>query len=401
LLLLTNEQTNYFKLEHLLLLQAICSQASIAIENAQLYDKMAQEQQRLAAVLQGAADAILMFDKESHLTLVNPAGQKLFTDYELKIGQPLVEDRGYGALIAALKEVRRLNAAFSGEIGWPDQRVFSASLTPVKEGGCVVVLHDVTYFKNLEKVKNEFIATASHDLRNPITSVKGFSMLIKQAGPLNEIQEDFVQRIQNAATNMGELVENMLDLAKTDMGVEPNHETIDLDALLLQIADEFQPAARAKKQSLLFEETTTRFQAHGDALQLRQAFRNLIGNAIKYSPEGGTVTISVREDADVINIQIKDDGYGIPPGDLPLVFNRFYRVRNNGHDDIEGNGLGLAIVKSIAERHGGDVSVESELGKGSCFSFTLPLISDSNQSTGDTRTVLLADESKVVVNKQP
>ena len=382
LLLLTNEQTDYFKLEHLLLLQAICSQASIAVENAQLYDKMAQEQQRLAAVLQGAADAIVMFDRENRLSLVNPAGQKLFTDYEMKIGQPLMDGRGYDALLAMLDQMRRSNASFSGEIGWPDKRVFSASLTPVKEGGCVVVLHDVSRFKELEKVKDEFIATASHDLKNPITSISGFSHLIKQAGPLNDTQLDFVQRIHHAAATMGELVENMMDLARMDMHAESKNEELDLAHLLWEIADEFQPQAEAKRQLLTLDKTVPGSKVQGDALQLRQALRNLIGNAVKYTPDGGAITLSLTQEANMVNIKIKDSGYGIPSSDLPHIFDRFYRVRNNGHEEIEGNGLGLAIVKSIIEKHDGHITAESKQGKGSCFTISLPLVSMPESSIG-------------------
>jgi signal transduction histidine kinase/DNA-binding response OmpR family regulator len=374
LLLLTNEQVNYFKLEHLLLLQAICSQASIAIENAQLYDKMAQEQQRLAAVLQGAADAILMFDGENRLSMVNPAGQRLFTDYQMTLGQPLVEGKGYDDLITMLMDTRRTSDSFSGEIGWPDKRVFSASLTPLQENGCVVVLHDVSHFKELEKVKDEFIATASHDLRNPITSISGFSQLIRQAGPLNDMQLDFAERIQHAATNMTELVENMMNLARMDLHAESKREEVEINSLVWEIADEFQPQAEAKKQLLTLAETAPGTKVQGDPLQLRQAFRNLVGNAIKYTPEDGTIVISLEQDQGTVRIDIKDTGYGIPATDLPHIFNRFYRVRNNGHDQIEGNGLGLAIVKSIVEKHGGQISVESANGKGSCFQVTLPTV---------------------------
>jgi signal transduction histidine kinase len=102
--------------------------------------------------------------------------------------------------------------------------------------------------------------------------------------------------------------------------------------------------------------------------------RNLIGNALKYTPDGGAITLSTERHADMIHIHVRDTGYGIPPADLPHLFNRFYRVRNNGHDDIEGNGLGLAIVKSVAESMDGDVTVESEVGKGSRFTFSLPLV---------------------------
>jgi signal transduction histidine kinase len=372
-LVLANEQTSYFTLDHLLLLQVITSQASIAVENAQLYDKMSQEQQRLSAVLQSAADAILMFDGEGRLSLVNPAGQKLFTDYEAKIGQRLASGSGYDSFLHLLDQARLFNASFSGEVAWPDKRVFSASMTPVQEGGIVVVLHDITHFKQLEKVKNEFIATASHDLRNPLTSIKGYSVLIQQAGQLNDNQIDFAKRIQHAAQHMTELVENMLDLAKMDLGAEQKQEALDVSSVLYELADEFQPQAKTKGQVLQLEHVESNSKVQGDALKIRQALRNLIGNAIKYTPDGGMITISLTNESGMVNVRIKDTGYGIPTADLPHIFNRFYRVRNNGHDDIEGNGLGLAIVKSIAEQYGGDVMVESETGKGSCFTFCVPL----------------------------
>jgi signal transduction histidine kinase/CheY-like chemotaxis protein len=373
LLILANEQPSYFTLDHLLLLQVITSQASIAVENAQLYDKVSQEQHRLSAVLQNAADAILMFDSEAQLSLVNPAGHKLFTDYEAKIGQRMAPGAGYDAFLHLLDQARSFNASFSGEVVWPDKRVFSASMTPVQEGGMVVVLHDITHFKQLEKVKNEFIATASHDLRNPLTNIKGYSVLIQQAGSLSENQVDFVKRIQRSAEHMTELVENMLDLAKMDLGAEQKKDTFDIGAALYELTYEFQPQAKAKEQSLTLEQAETDSKIQGDALKIRQALRNLIGNAIKYTPEGGAITLSLTHQADMVHIRVKDTGYGIPAADLPHLFKRFYRVRDNGHDEIEGNGLGLAIVKSTAEAHGGDVTVESEAGKGSCFTFSLPL----------------------------
>ncbi len=374
LFVLVHEQPDYFSQDHHVLLQAIASQASIAVENAKLYADMAREQQRSAAILHSAADAIMMFDADGILSMLNPAAEKLFTDYQTKLGLPLARDSGYDMLINCLEEAYNSDRPYSRDVVWPDQRVFIGQFTPIPDGGCVVVLHDVTHFKKLEKVKDEFIATASHDLRNPITSIKGFSQLIQQAGPLNEIQEEFIQRIQHAADNMNDLVGNMLDLAKMDLGAEPRREILDVAHLLAQIVAEFQPQAEAKGQLLALKETETHSSVKGDAFQLRQAIKNLVGNAIKYTPAGGTVTLSSRNLAGVVRINIQDTGYGMPASDLPHVFERFYRVRNNGHDEIEGNGLGLAIVKSIAEGHRGNVTVESEPGKGSAFTLTLPLV---------------------------
>ena len=373
LLVLVHEQAGYYKEEHQLLLQAIAGQAAIAMENARLYANMAQEQQKVTAILQGAADPIMMFDVDSCLFMLNPAARGLFAGDEPKLGLPLVRGVGYDTLIGALEEAFTSGKAYSKEMPWNDKRVFNALFTPIAEGGCVVVLHDVTHFKQLEKVKNEFVATASHDLRNPLTSIKGYSLLIQKMGPLNDSQVDFARRIERAAEHMTELVENMLDLAKMDLDAKLQHEILDLTPLLMKLADEFKPQAEAKGQVLTLGQTQDNSMVRGDALKIRQALRNLIGNAIKYTPNGGTVTLSSEHTANMVQIHIKDTGYGIPASDLPHLFNRFYRVRNNGHDDIEGNGLGLAIVKSIAEGHGGDVIVESEPGNGSRFSFILPL----------------------------
>ena len=394
MLMLTNENTNYFTHEHLLLLQAITSQASIAVENARLYDKVAQEQQRLAAVLQSAADTILMFDADRCLRLVNPAGQKLFTDYQVRIGQPLPAESGYDAFLKLLDQTQHSNAPFSGEIAWVDQRVFSASMTPVREGGIVVVLHDVTRFKELERVKDEFVATASHDLRNPITAIYGYTQLIKQAGPLNDSQQEFIERTQNAAKNIEELVENMLDLAKMDLGAEKNFDLLNLSPLIWEMADEFQVQADAKRQLLAVGQTKRYSIVEADALKIRQALRNLIGNAIKYTPEGGVIMLTLEHQAGMAHVKIQDTGYGIPRNDLPHVFDRFYRVHDNGPAKIKGNGLGLAIVKSIANEHRGDVLVESEVGKGSCFSLAIPLISNADFST------FQPDHPQSVTNKQ-
>ena len=374
LLILTHEQSGYFNLDHQLLLQAITSQAAIAVENAQLYSNVAKEQLRLNAVLQSAADAILVFDADGCLSLLNPAGEKLFTDYDAKLGLPLARGRGYDTLIELLETANASSKPITGEFVSPNKQTFSALLTPIENGGCVTVLHDVTRFKDLERVKNEFVATASHDLRNPITSIKGYGQLIMHGGGLNENQTDFVKRILRGADHMSELVENMLDLAKMDLGLERKKDEVDIYKALVQVADEFRPQAEAKGQRLTLEKTATSFKVQGDAFQLSQVLHNLIGNAIKYTPNDGDVTLSLHEEHNMVSICVQDTGYGIPSADLPHIFDRFYRVRNNGHDEISGNGLGLAIVKAIAEQHGGDVSVESKPGKGTCFTLKLPSV---------------------------
>ena len=373
LLVLAHEQAEYFESEHLLLLQAIASQAAIAIENARLYTNSTQEQKRLAAVLKFAAEAILMFDEQGKLCLLNPEGEKLFTDFNANLNQPLPKGHGYDALINLLNDARTSRGAKSSDVTWPDQRTFTALITPIEDGGQIAILHDVTRFKDLDQVKNEFIATASHDLKNPLTTISGFTTLLEQAGPLNKQQKDFVDRIQAAAQNMRELVQNMMSLAQMDLNATQKYESVELGALLAGITEEFAPQATAKEQTLHFNQFTFQTFINGDQLQLKQLFRNLVGNALKYSPQGGSITLEAKVESEKIQVNVQDSGFGIPAADLPFIFDRFYRVRNGKNSEVEGNGLGLAIVKSIVEQHGGQVNVQSEVDKGTCFSVSLPL----------------------------
>ncbi len=363
---------NAFQESDRVVLENLAAQIAAALERIKLFESVEQEERRLAAVLRGAADGILVMDVEGRLQLLNPAGQRLFTDVDTKLGRPLPAGRGYDDLIALLDRARESRGSEEGEIAWPDKRTFSALITPIEEGGHVAILHDVSHFVDVERVKNEFIAAASHDLKGPITAIFGYSQLLAKGGELTPQQSDYLSRMQKAAKQMLDLVQNLLELARIDMGVDLKLEPCNMRDLLTGVADEFQAQAASKGQN--FKLLPFEGQAHimADTPRLRQVLRNLIGNAIKYTPGGGAVTISGVVEEEAIQIEIRDTGIGIPPADLPFIFEKFYRVQTSETRDIEGNGLGLAIVKSIVEQHGGKVKVESDIGKGSSFSFTLP-----------------------------
>jgi signal transduction histidine kinase/response regulator RpfG family c-di-GMP phosphodiesterase len=379
LLVLAHEQSNYFNLEHKLLLQAIAGQAAIAVENAQLYSGAVQEQQRLAAVLRSAADAILMFDADAHLTLLNPAGEKLFKDGHAKLDSPLPSGAGYDVFIEYLGAACTTGKAQSAEILWPDRRVFTAQFAPIDAGGCVAILNDVSRFKMLEQAKNEFIATTTHSLKTPLTKISLLSQLIPKIGPLNDKQAEYLRHICETVREMDHVVLDLLELEKMDEGgLELKQEPVKVNELAFEIAEEFQLEVKAREQSLQFERTVGEPEVLADRFQLQRALRNLVNNAIKFAPEKGSIVISVQVDKNAVVIGVKDNGIGISKQDLPFIFDRFYRAQSDELKDIEGVGLGLAIVKSIVERHGGQVSVESERGKGSCFSIRLPV----SQSVG-------------------
>jgi len=261
-------------------------------------------------------------------------------------------------------------------VDWPDQRVFAALTTPIEAGGLVVVLHDVTHFKDLERVKTEFIATASHDLKNPIHAVLGFSDLLEKAGPLNDLQRDFVDRLKRSSNQMYELVLNLLELARTDLDTSLDAKPYDLQDLLSSVTNEFRTQAVDKGHELTFEEMADRPQVKVDLPRIRQVLQNLVGNAIKYTPNDGTISLTTENAGSMIWVHVQDNGLGIPEEDLPHIFDKFYRVEADDRLDIQGNGLGLAIVKAIVEQHGGEIKVRSIFGEGSCFSFSLPLAKD-------------------------
>jgi len=388
-----SQRAGAFQESDRVVLETLASQITSALERIQLFESVEHEQQRLSAVLRSAADAILVFDTQGRLLLANPAGQRLFTDIQAQVGQPLPADSGYDDLTHMLDNLRKANTSGQGEIAWPDKRTFSIVVTSVEDGGQVAILHDVSHFKALDHLKNEYLATASHDLKNPIFAVLGYSDLLGKAGPLSPMQTDFVGRIRNSAIQMQDLVLNLLEIARMEMGTKLRLEKIDLNEVLASVVDEFRPQADAKQHTITMELCSAPLQVTGDKIRIQQVARNLLGNAIKYTPNGGQITVSsqvdsadadpgsaYRADADpgsayrqLACVKFKDTGFGIPEESLPHLFEKFFRVRDDQTQDIEGNGLGLAIVKSILSQHGGKVQVESVYGKGSCFSIHLPL----------------------------
>jgi signal transduction histidine kinase/DNA-binding response OmpR family regulator len=369
-----SKRVSAFQESDRVVLETLAMQIETASERIRLFESVEQEKQRMDAVLNAAADAILLVDTEGKLQLVNLAGERLFTDVDTRVGQALPEGWGYDRLIELINNAQNVDGSTEGEVDWPDQRVFSALTTPIEAGGLVVVLHDITHFKDLERVKNEFIATASHDLKNPIHAVLGFSDLLEKAGPLNDLQRDFVDRLKRASNQMSELVLNLLELARTDLDTSLNLQIYDLLDMLSCVVHEFQAQAANKGHELTFETPPERFQVKVDLPRIRQVLHNLVGNAIKYTPSNGIITISTGKGNKVIWIHISDNGLGIPEVDLPYIFDKFYRVETDDRMDIQGNGLGLAIVKAIIEQHGGKITVTSTFGEGSCFSFSLPLV---------------------------
>jgi len=372
-LAVSKSQTNGFHESDYALLETLSTQIAAAMERVGLFESVEQEQRRLLAVLHSAADAILVMDAQMRLTLANPAGERLFSDLDSRVGQAFPEDEGYEELNELLWKVSKNGAHQQGEVNWPDGRVFSVLVAPIEEGGQVAVLHDVSHFKALAELKNEYIATATHDLKNPIQAVLGYNDLLTKAGELNPMQRDFSKRIRSSALQMRDLVLNLLEISRLESGMRMNMETLDLKEVLEEATIELQDQIQAKGHYLELKFCDERLPIQGDRTLIQQLVRNLLGNAIKYTPENGQITLTSDIEDDHVSIKFQDTGVGIPSKDLPYVFEKFFRVQSDETRDIEGTGLGLAIVRSIVENHKGHIHVESSLGVGTTFTVNLPL----------------------------
>ena len=244
------------------------------------------------------------------------------------------------------------------------------------EGGVVTILRDITRDKQLAAVKTDFVSRVSHELRTPLSSIKAYvEMLIDGEAHDETARGEFYDIIQSESERLSRLIDNILSISRIESGVvKVTRENLSLARLVTEAVDVILPQAQAKGISLYCEEMPLYFQVHADRDMVFQAIINLMSNAVKYTPVGGsvTVTVAVDEQAKSAEVAVSDTGAGIPREALGHVFDKFYRVKSHGKL-AKGTGLGLALVKHVVERvHGGKVGVTSEVGQGSTFTITLP-----------------------------
>jgi signal transduction histidine kinase len=264
------------------------------------------------------------------------------------------------------------------EVDFPGNRTYHATASPVMADnqvmGRVCVLTDITQFKELDALKSEFVSTVSHDLRSPLTLMRGYATMLQMVGELNEQQTGYINKIVNGIESMSFLVNNLLDLGRIEAGVGLQLEKVPVEDVTRQVIEGLHIQAIQKQIDLTFNPPPEKKSlVEADQALLHQAIYNLVDNAIKYTEAGGQVTVTVKVKSDKVVWVVQDTGIGISPLDLPRVFERFFRPAGRRSGQRKGSGLGLTIVKSIAERHGGSVKAESQLGKWSIFTLTIPL----------------------------
>jgi len=341
---------------------------------------LARERNQLRTVVEGMVEGVLLTDATGTILLANAAFARIFNALPPVQGRRPLETARIPALQEAVQAALEAPEPLTREItlGGAEERVIRASLAAIREGeervGAVAVFHDVTELKRLERVRREFVSNVSHELRTPLTAIKGYAETLRDGGLKDpERAGEFVDVIHRHAERLRNLIEDLLDLAAIEQGqaqialaLTPLRETVE------QAEGVIRPAAERKGQTLSIAIPAGIPDPLADRDRLAQVLINLLDNAVKFTPQGGRITVSASSSPGRVMVTISDTGVGIPPGDLGRIFERFYRVDRSRDRREGGTGLGLAIAKHLTQAMGGSIEVESAQGQGTTFKVVLP-----------------------------
>jgi PAS domain S-box-containing protein len=329
------------------------------------------ERSKLDAIIANIQDVVIVLDERQNILLANHAVYDIFNLGSKEIVGRLLVDVISNPDLKALLERAGDGPLKYHEVNFDDGRVFNAQYTPIPKIGAAVTMQDISYLKELDRLKSDFIHTVSHDLRSPLTSILGYTELLERTGPLNANQKEFLQRLQGSIQHITALINDLLDLGRIEAGFDTRREAVQLESVLKYTLDMFDGYIKKKKISLTTDIAPNLHSLRANPIRIRQMLDNLVGNAIKYTPDEGSIHVSMSMQDNQIILKVEDSGFGIPAEEQGRVFEKFYRA-TNAAENVEGSGLGLAIVKSIVDSHQGRVWVESIVGKGSSFIVLLP-----------------------------
>jgi len=312
------------------------------------------------------------------LVVISPDGRVVFVNRAARADLGLKEDACTGSPqevfqqpdLLEIFDEHRYHPSHC-EISLDDGRVLCAETTEIPEVGLVIVLHDITYLKELDRIKTDFVNTVSHDLRSPLTAILGYVELIARAGPVNDQQREFIHRVQYSVNNITALINDLLDLGRVEAGFDTRNEVVHLPTIILEVVGDLQKRIKEKEHQVTLDLPDDLPPLIGNPTRLRQMISNLLVNAVKYTPDHGQISVLCHPEDGQIILEIKDNGPGILPAEQPFVFDKFYRGSNIPHDS-PGSGLGLAIVKTIVQSHQGRIWLESTPGQGAAFTIVLP-----------------------------
>jgi PAS domain S-box-containing protein len=348
---------------------------------------IATEKSKIKTIINCMGDGVLVCDRDGCIVLSNPAASRilkapeafLLGNYSNQCNLPQELSHTIGESLKA-KDTGYTSVSQELSVGESGEIFLRAHTAPVRNDigeimGSVTVLQDISHLKELDKMKTEFIAMVTHELRAPIAAVEQQLSVIlnKMAGEVTEKQEQLLSRAKKRANGLLDLIKDLLDLSKIEAGKMVQYkEPLLLQEVIQRVVDLMKVEAENKKIDLQFSAPPNISLIHADRNSMEGIFTNLISNAIKYTPEGGKVWVTLSEESEFVKAAVSDTGIGIKKEDLSRIFDKFYRVKTTETRQIVGTGLGLSIVKSIVDAHLGSISVESKEGAGTTFTVSFP-----------------------------
>ncbi len=365
--------------------------ASSANERVQ---SITEEKNKLVTILSGLVEGVIAIDEEQNIIHINEAAETALRLHSSSKGQSVWTSINNIEIHEILENIFNQGGISRNQVRIPGGAketvldVYGAALSspsspnrPDKKHGAILVLHDVSDLEMLENVRRDFVTNASHELKTPLTAIRGIiETILLDKNMDQEMVYHFLNRVQSQTSRLVNIVSDLMALSRLESGEDIEFEIIALKDIVQQSINSFKVIAQEKNLGLSLNakevETKNTFIS-GDAHAITQLLDNLIDNAIKYTPESGQIRVNIynseENNAGWINIEVCDDGLGISQADQARIFERFYRVDKGRSRDLGGTGLGLAIAKHITEQHKGKIKLDSEMGKGSTFTITLPL----------------------------
>jgi two-component system phosphate regulon sensor histidine kinase PhoR len=372
-----------------------------------LSDAVLGEKSLMTSIMDSIADGVVVCDVLGTIQILNPKAKEILGLYgENAVGQSAVdfirrfEKVPYETMRERFRMIVERGETFSSEIrlSIPTTRFYTLQLGPVRSQdglvhGIVGVLSDITGLKEMDQMKTDLMSMVTHEIRTPLATVRGFAQILLKGGLGNDKSKEFLEIINRQSNRLVNLVNDFLDITRIESGRQViTKAPVDMIKLIQNAVADLKPLADEKNITLQYQSPSGAVpEIFADRNLIEQVLINLLSNAIKYSPKGAWARVAVAQQNGHLSIVVQDNGLGIPKESLPRLFEKFYRVRCDDRKDIIGTGLGLSLVKQIIDVHQGSIRVESEHGKGSTFTFTMPIVKEGMEPmTMTTASVLSA-----------
>lgn len=346
-------------------------------------DQLEREKTKVSAIVNHMIEGVIAVDAGLKILMINPSAESIFgVGNEGPLHRNLIEVARNQNIDHLAEKVIADQSTDSAEVEFSNGKILRINAVGVHQSkgeiSAILVIHDITELRRLERLRKDFVANVSHELKTPLTSIKGFVETLLGGAYRNPVEsERFLKMMEEDANRLARLIADLLELSKIESNLVPiKREPVELGPEIDRILKMFESAFEKKniKVENLFSQMQQRVAVSADRDQIRQIFLNLIDNAFKFNRENGKILIGFQKTSgNFVEVSIEDTGIGIPAESIPRIFERFYRVDKGRSRELGGTGLGLSIVKHIVEAHGGRVSCESRFGQGSRFSFTLPI----------------------------